>query len=73
MTSEEQIEQMIGKAEANGISVAKLCRRADVDYSTVHRIRNGGDAKTSTLHKLSRALDALIAERKSGKRKLASA
>ena len=51
-------------AEAQGLDRAKLARRADVTYQTVHNIWNNpyADVSIATLEKLAQALNRDVSE-----------
>jgi DNA-binding Xre family transcriptional regulator len=51
-------------AEAQGLDRAKLARRADVTYQTVHNIWNNpyADVSIATLEKLAQVLDCDVSE-----------
>ncbi len=51
-------------AEAKGFSMAKLARRADIDYKTVQRIYHDPlrEVTTTTLDRLAKALDVDVRE-----------
>ena len=51
-------------AEARGFSMAKLARRADIDYKTVQRIYHDPlrEVTTTTLDRLAKALDVDVRE-----------
>ena len=51
-------------AEAQGLDRAKLARRADVTYATVHNIWNNpfADVSITTLEKLAQALNCDVSE-----------
>lgn len=49
-------------AEAQGVNISQLSRRADLNYRTVHRIWNEPDydASLSTLNKIAAVLDVSV-------------
>jgi DNA-binding Xre family transcriptional regulator len=51
-------------AEEKGISIAKLARRADLDYKTVHRIASDpyAEISTITLGRIAEALGVSVKE-----------
>jgi DNA-binding Xre family transcriptional regulator len=51
-------------AEEKGISIAKLARKADLDYKTVYRIANNpyAEISTFTLGRLAEALEVSVKE-----------
>jgi DNA-binding Xre family transcriptional regulator len=51
-------------AEAKGMSMARLARRADIDYKTVQRIYRDPlrEVTTTTLDKLAKALEVDVRE-----------
>jgi len=51
-------------AEARGLDRAKLARRADVTYQTVHNVWNNpfADVSIATLEKLAQALNCDVSE-----------
>ena len=51
-------------AEEKGISIAKLARKADLDYKTVYRIANNpyAEISTFTLGRLAEALGVSVKE-----------
>ncbi len=52
------------RAEAQGLDRAKLARRADVTYQTVHNVWNNpyADVSIATLEKLAQALNRDVSE-----------
>ena len=52
------------RAEAQGLDRAKLARRADVTYQTVHNVWNNpyADVSIATLEKLAQALNCDVSE-----------
>ncbi len=51
-------------AEEKGISIAKLARKADLDYKTVYRVANNpyAEISTFTLGRLAEALEVSVKE-----------
>ena len=64
MEQPTQLDALFVRAKDNGIAMAEICRRANVDPTTPSRWRRGLNGATlDRLQKLEGALDAIIGER----------
>ena len=61
---EPDLEAIVAGLEARGISASRLCRRAEIAFTTWHRWRTGESVPTRTAvwQRVTRAYGELVAE-----------
>lgn len=64
MEQPNPLDALFARAKMNGVPMATICKRAEVDPTTPSRWKRGKNGATvEKLHQLSTALDVILSER----------